>query len=81
MYYYKPKINITMKQITLLLTLIAFSLNIFAQEEKPASKSKAILFQQKEGSLLKREFYDIEGKKVSVGFQALVVTDEITTEK
>ena len=81
MYYYKPKINITMKQIILLLTLIIFSLNTFAQEEKPASKSKAILFQQKEGSLLKREFYDVEGKKVGVGFQALVVTDEITAEK
>lgn len=70
-----------MKRLLLLL-LITFSLGAYAQEQEPASKSKTIAFLSKDGSLLKKEYYDIEGGKVSgVDFQNIIITDEITKEK
>lgn len=64
--------------------LLIINIMVFAQtkEQEPQSKSKTIAFLAKDGSLLKKEFYDIEGGKIDgVGFQNIVISDIISKIK
>lgn len=70
-----------MKKIALLLMTL-FCLSISAQEKKQedVSKSKTVELLQKDGVLLKKDFYDI-GKISGVTFQNIVITDISTNQK
>lgn len=70
-----------MKKIFFLL-IVMFCLSANAQDKKQEdiSKSKTVELLQKDGVLLKKDFYDI-GKTTGVTFQNIVITDISTGEK
>ena len=67
-----------MKKLVLFLSLAFLSVCSFAQdkvkEDVPESKSDAVAFLTKEGTFLKKDFYDLKTVK-GVEFQVLVMTD------
>lgn len=70
-----------MKKTILLILLALVPMFIFAQEGKETeSKSKAVEFSKKDGTLLRKEFYDI-GSVKGIEFQVLIMTDELSKEK
>lgn len=70
-----------MRKICFLLIAI-FCLSVNAQEKKQedVSKSKTVELLQKDGVLLKKDFYDI-GKVGGASFQNIVITDVSTGQK
>lgn len=72
-----------------LVLLAAFALSSFigtyAQEESTKeyeSKSKAVAFMDKDGTLIKKEVYELEGENIrGLSFENIVLTDVITQEK
>ncbi len=73
-----------MKKIFFILSFVILSLGCFAQdkakEEIPESKSDAVAFLTKEGTFLKKDFYDLKNVK-GVEFQVLVMTDVNNNKK
>lgn len=80
---YKP-ITIMKKWILALIVAIFASMTAFAQEQAkdaiPESKSKAVEFLKADGSLLIKEFYDLDIIK-GVECQVLVITNVVTKKK
>ncbi len=79
-----------MKIYTLLMLIVINILpfEIYAQEQEKElnkefiSESKAIAFLEKNGTLIKKEYYDIEAVKVDgVSFENIILTDLLTKEK
>lgn len=73
-----------MKKVLFMVLLLTFSNTTFAQtkEQESQSKSKTVAFLAKDGTLLKKEYYDVEGGKVSgVGFRNIVITDLLNQNK
>lgn len=71
------------KIIFSLLLLIVFGCTSYSQNNKPEediSSSKTIAFLSKDGSFVKKEFYDI-GKVKGVECQVLILTDVVKNEK
>jgi hypothetical protein len=70
-----------MKKIASLLFVALLCVASFAQEQKKEdSKSKAVEFSARDGSLIKREFTKL-GKVGGVDFQVLLLTDVLKNEK
>lgn len=68
-----------MKKI-LFLMLMLICLTAKAQDTIPNTKSKTVELMEKEGILLKKDFYDI-GKVGNIPFQTIIVTNISTGEK
>lgn len=72
-----------MKKIFILLALIMPML-LCAQEKEEKSNSKTLEFLSKDGSILKKEFYDLPdvvGKYKKIQNQVLIITDMKTNKK
>lgn len=71
-----------MKKVLLLLSVLFFSISVFAQakEDVPASKSTTIEFLNSQGSLIIKEFYDLPKVK-GVECQVLIATDVVNGSK
>ena len=71
-----------MKKILLLMAVTLFCCTAFAQEiEIEKSKSKTVEFMVKEGSLMKKEYYELDKVKGIDVCRVLIVTDLISNEK
>ena len=68
-----------MKKLILMLAMV-LPICVFAQENEIESKSKTVELLEKQGVLLRKDFYDI-GIVDKVLFQTLIVTDMTTKEK
>lgn len=68
-----------MKKLLTAALLITCIFSTYCQE-KEESKSKAIVFSEKDGSLMKKEFYDLPPIK-SIEITCIVFTDELTKQK
>lgn len=64
-----------MKKILLMMAVVflAISANAQTNEQEEASKSEAVKLLQKDGVLLRKDFYDI-GKVEGVTFQNIIIT-------
>lgn len=71
-----------MKKVLLVLAvmLLAISANAQTDKQEEASKSEIVKLLQKDGVLLRKDFYDI-GKVKDVTFQNIIITDISTGEK
>ena len=59
---------------------LAFSANAQGNKQEEVSKSETVQLLQKDGVLLRKDFYDI-GKVEGVTFQNIIITDISTGEK
>lgn len=71
-----------MKKVLLMMAVILLAISVNAQTNKQeeASKSETVKLLQKDGVLLRKDFYDI-GKVEDVTFQNIIITDISTGEK
>lgn len=71
-----------MKKILFMMAVVflAITANAQSNKEEEVSKSETVRLLQKDGALLRKDFYDI-GKVEEVTFQNIVVTDISTGEK
>lgn len=68
-----------MKKLLTAALLITCIFSTYSQE-KEESKSKAIVFSERDGSLIKKEFYELPSVK-SIDATCIVFTDELTKQK
>lgn len=70
-----------MKRVLLIMTVLFLVISVNAQTSKEnESKSETVQLLQKDGILLRKDFYDI-GKVEGVTFQNIIITDLSTGEK
>ncbi len=69
-----------MKKQVLIVVLALMTVSVQSQEKATVSKSKSVEFSEKDGSLLKREFYDLSKIK-GVENQILIISNITTSQK